>query len=266
MIKYTRTREFFAETKSGVPAMPFTHYHSSYELYYLEAGKRDYLVEDKYFTISAGDFVLIKPNVLHRTNGGYSLRTWVGFSQEFLQKTYTPAAIKHMLKCYDNVLISPPEEMQEELKSLVKSLTKCTNPIDFASELGVLLRKLSKCTPDNHYDKRMSTIIKYINQNFSNIHSIEQIADRLHISKYYLCRLFKDATGITLIDYLNTIKVKNACKFLETTNKDLLEISQICGFNSSAYFSNVFKKIMKQSPSKYRQNHFKRNNTTIKGE
>jgi len=47
--------------------------------------------------------------------------------------------------------------------------------------------------------------------------------------------------------------VKNACKFLETTNKDMLEISQICGFNSSAYFSNVFKKIMKDSPSEYRQ-------------
>ena len=42
-------------------------------------------------------------------------------------------------------------------------------------------------------------------------------------------------------------------KFLETTNKDMLEISQICGFNSSAYFSNVFKNIMKDSPSEYRQ-------------
>lgn len=145
--------------------------------------------------------------------------------------------------------------MQGELKSLLQSLTRCSNPIDFASELGMLLRKLSKCTPDNHYDKRMSTIIKYINQNFSDIHSIEDIAERLHISKYYLCRLFKDATGITLIDYLNTIKVKNACKFLETTDKDILEISQLCGFNSSAYFSNVFKKVMSQSPSKYRQKH-----------
>ena len=257
MINFTRTPEFFTEVKSGVPAMPYTHYHSSYELYYLEAGKRDYLVEDKYFTISAGDFVLIKPNVLHRTNGGYSLRTLVGFTPAFLQKTYTPAAIKHMLKCFDNVLISPPEEMQSELKNILQSLAKHTNPIDFASELGVLLRKLSKCTPDNHYDKRMSTIIKYINQNFSEIYSIEDIADRLHISKYYLCRLFKEATGITLIDYLNTIKVKNACKFLETTDKDILEISQLCGFNSSAYFSNVFKKIMSVSPSKYRQKNSK---------
>ena len=253
MIQFTKMKEYFEEVKTGVPAMPYTHYHSSYELYYLEAGKRDYLVEDKFFTISAGDFVLIKPNILHRTNGGYSLRTLVGFSPAFLQKTYTPSAAKHIVKCFDNVLISPPEEMQGELKGLLHSLSKDSNPIDFASDLGVLLRKLSKCSSDNHYDKRMSTIIKFINQNYPEIRSIEEVADRLHISKYYLCRLFKDATGTTLIDYINTIKVKNACKFLETTNKDMLEISQICGFNSSAYFSNVFKKIMKDSPSEYRQ-------------
>ena len=253
MIIYTKTPEFFSEVKSGVPAMPYTHYHSSYELYYLEAGKRDYLVEDKYFTISAGDFVLIKPNVLHRTNGGYSLRTLVGFSPAFLHKVYTPAATKHLLKCFDNVLISPSESMQKELKDLIDSLTKTSNPIDFASDLGILLRKLSNCATDRNYDNRISTIIKYINQNFSTIHSIEDIASHLHISKYYLCRLFREATGNTLIDYLNAIKVKNACKFLQTTDKDILEISQLCGFNSSAYFSNIFKKVMGDSPSKYRQ-------------
>ena len=253
LINLTKTKEFFTEVKAGIPAMPELHYHLSYELYYLEAGKRDYIVEDKYFTISAGDFVLIKPNVLHRTNGGYSLRTLVGFSPAFLQKTYTATATEHLLKCFDNVLVSPPEEMQGELKSLLVSLSNSKNPIDFASDLGVLLRKLSTCTTTNLYDKRISTIIKYINQNFSEIHSIEDVAKRLHISKYYLCRLFKDATGTTLIDYINTIKVKNACKFLETTNKDMFEISEICGFNSSAYFSNVFKKIMKDSPSEYRQ-------------
>lgn len=255
MINFTKTPEYFAEVKSGVPAMPFTHYHDSYELYYLEAGTREYLVDDKFFTISAGDFVLIKPNALHRTTGGYSLRTLVGFSPAFLHKVYTPATTKYLLRCFENTLISPSESMQPELKALLHSLTKATNPIDFASDLGVLLRRLSNCTADNHYDNRMSTIIKYINQNFSTIHSIEDIADHLHISKYYLCRLFREATGNTLIDYLNTVKVKNACKFLQTTNKDVLEISQLCGFNSSAYFSNIFKKIMNESPSKYRQKH-----------
>ena len=45
MIKLSKLPDFLAEVKSGVPAMPYTHYHHAYELYYLEAGKREYLVE-----------------------------------------------------------------------------------------------------------------------------------------------------------------------------------------------------------------------------
>ena len=102
---------------------------------------------------------------------------------------------------------------------------------------------------------------KWINENktddfkltYAEIENIEQIAAQLHISKHYLCRLFKNSMGITLIDYLNTIKIKNACTYLETSDKDIMEISQLCGYNSSAYFSNVFKKMMKESPSEYRK-------------
>lgn len=255
MIIFTKTQEYSIEFKVGTPAMPHTHYHSTYELYYLEAGNRDYLVADKFFTISAGDFVLIKPNVIHRTTGGYSLRTLIDFSHDFLQKTYTPAAIKHFLKCFDNVTIRPPDIMQSELKNLMLSMSKTTNPIDFAGDLGTLLRKLSQCAPDNKYDKRISTVINYIHQNFSMIQSIEEIADQLHISKYHLSKLFKEATGTTLIDYLNGVKVKNACEYLETTDKNMIEISNVCGFNESAYFSNVFHKIMNISPTEYRKKH-----------
>ena len=95
--------------------------------------------------------------------------------------------------------------------------------------------------------------MKYINKHFPEIHSIEQIATQFHVSKHHLCRVFKQAMGITLIEYLNNITVKNACNFLESSDKDMLEISQLCGFNSSAYFSNVFKKTTGCSPLKYRQ-------------
>ena len=253
MIKLSKLPDFLAEVKSGVPAMPYTHYHHAYELYYLEAGRREYLVEDKFFTISAGDFVLIKPNVLHRTTGGYSLRTLICFSPAFFQKTYTPAAANHILKCFDNVLITPPEEMQGELKQLLHLLVESSNQIDFANTLGVLLHMLSKCTSNYRYDRRISTIIKFIQQNFAEINSIDEVANRLHISKYYLCRLFKEATGTTLTEYINTIKIKNACKFLETTDKNMLEIALICGFNSAGYFSSVFKSIMNNTPLEYRQ-------------
>lgn len=253
MILFTKPKEYDIDFRAGVPAMPNAHYHAAYELYYLDAGNRDYLVDDKFFSISAGDFVLIKPNVIHRTTGGYSLRTLINFTLDFLQKTYTPAATQHCLKCFDNVTIRPPETLLPELKKLMSSMSEATNPIDFASDLGMLLRKLSQCAPDNQFDKRISTVINYIHQNFSEIQSINEIADELHVSKYHLSKLFKEATGTTLIDYLNGVKVKNACEYLKTTNKNMTEISHICGFNDSAYFSNVFHKMMLISPSEYRK-------------
>lgn len=253
MILFTQPKEYAIEYRAGVPAMPIAHYHNTYELYYLDAGNRDYLVDDKFFSITAGDFVLIKPYVIHRTTGGYSLRTLIDFSLDFLQKTFTPAATKHCLKCFDNVTIHPPETVLPELKKLMSSMSEATNPIDFASDLGMLLRKLSQCAPDNQFDKRMSTVINYIHQHFSGIQSIDEIAEQLHISKYHLIKLFKEATGTTLIDYLNGVKVKNACEYLKTTDKNMTEISNLCGFNDSAYFSNVFHKTMHVSPSKYRK-------------
>lgn len=254
---YEETPDHFVSTVAGYPAMPAMHYHSSYELYYLEAGSREYFVEDKFFSVSAGDFILIAPNQFHRTGGAYSLRTIVGFTYDFLTETYTPSAAKNLLRCFDKILISPPESMQSELKGLLKSLSECTNKTDFAMELGILLRKLAKCTPDTSYDERISSIINYINKHFSEIHYIEQIAEQMHVSKHHLCRVFKNSMGITLIDYLNNIKIKNACNFLESSDKDMLEISQLCGFHSSAYFSNVFKSITGCSPLKYRREHRK---------
>ncbi len=253
MAFFENTPDHFVSTVEGKPAMPAMHYHPSYELYYLEAGTREYFVEDKFFFVSAGDFVLIPPNKFHRTGGTYSLRTIVGFTEDYLAKTYTPSAIKDLMKCFDKILISPPESMQEELKEILKSLANCKRPTDFAVDLATLLRKLSKCTPDNTYDKRISNIIKYINKHFSEIHSIEQIAEQMHISKHHLCRVFKDAMGMTLIDYLNNIRIKNACHFLEFSDKDMVEISELCGFHSSAYFGNVFKKITGYSPLRYRK-------------
>lgn len=253
MALYEGTKEYFIETKGGQMYMPDMHYHDSYELYYLDAGSRDYFVDDRFFSVTAGSFVLISPSKFHRTGGSYALRTLVGFSYDFLLKTYTSRALDNLLKCFDEVLITPPENQQKDFKKLMKTLAECKNETDFSLYLGILLKRLSMCKPTVSCDEQISGIITYINNHFAQLHSIEQIADHLHLSKYHLCRIFKNAMGITLVDYLNQIKIKNACNFLESSGKGILEISELCGFNSLAYFSNVFKKITGYSPSGYRQ-------------
>lgn len=249
------SQKYFINTTTGAPSIATMHYHNTYDIYYAESGKREYFVEDKIFTASTGDFVLIKAYSFHQIGEGNVLRTLVSFTDDFLANTFSPAAVKKLVKCFETPLVCPSEHDQPEFKNLLKILAKCKDSTTFALNLGMLLMKLSSTSSEYLYEERISNIVKYINQNFAEIHSLEQIADHMHISKQHLCRLFKNSMGITLIDYLNKIKVKNACAFLETTDKSLTEICMKCGFSSSAYFSTVFKNNTGMAPLKYRQVH-----------
>jgi AraC-like DNA-binding protein len=73
------------------------------------------------------------------------------------------------------------------------------------------------------------------------------------MSKYYLCRIFKEATGVTLTHYINNIKIQNACHMLVNTDRSILEIGNACGFNSSMYFCKIFKEALSVTPSEFRR-------------
>lgn len=249
---FSKTPEYLIKKSSHGDTMPSMHYHSTYEIYYLDAGGREYFVEDKFFLVKAGDFVLIPKQMMHRTGGAYGVRILISFSEEFLKKTFTEKAIKSMLECFKNTLITPEEEKSVLFKQLLTKLSDSSNSTEFAINLGVLLNELSKCEDKTNYESQISTIVSYINSNYADIRNIEQISDEFYISKYYLCHLFKKSIGITVIEYLNRIKIKNACNMMQSTDMSLTEISQVCGFNSSSYFSKVFKEIMGKSPLEYK--------------
>ena len=81
---------------------------------------------------------------------------------------------------------------------------------------------------------------------------MDEVADKFFISKYYLCRIFKESIGVSFISYLNTIRIKAACELLRTEDLFLSEVAIRCGFNSTPYFCKVFKDEKGVSPSEYR--------------
>lgn len=253
MADYSMTEEYFYSVKSGGVQMPSMHYHNSYELYYLEAGNREYFVEDAFFSVHAGEFVLIPPERLHRTGGEYGVRILVGFTEAFLRSAFTEEAIPKLLACFSATRLIPDPIQRESLHALLKKLGACEDRTDFAVVLGLLLRELAECKSGEVYQDRVSQIMHYINENYDEIGQIEQISEHFFISKYYLCRIFKNAMQMTVVDYLNRLRVKNACVFLKSTTMRVAEISARCGFNSTAYFSNVFKKITGMSPAEFRR-------------
>lgn len=250
---FSATKDFFVEHSYSNLKMPSMHYHSTYELYYLESGEREYFVEDKFFKVRSGSFILIPPYKLHRTGGSYGKRIIVGFSKDYLKKSLSETAIERILETFERILITPtPDESSNIIKKILL-LEESLDETFINITLSSLLLELSRCKSEIIFDDRINKIIEYINKNYATIDTIESIAENFYISKYHLCRLFKNTMKMTIVDYLNSIKIKNACYYLKTTNKTITEIALLTGFNSSAYFTIVFKKTTGKSPSEYRR-------------
>ena len=253
MQSFLATADHIIETTAITKKMPSMHYHSSYELYYLEMGSREYFVEDKLFSVATGEFVLIAPGKLHRTGGEQCVRTLINFTKEFLCRYLNPDTVEQMLGCFEYPKLVPTERQQGNCKQLLRRIASSVDEEEFALNLGLLLLALGRCGGQEIENDYVSTVVEYINRNFAEITSIGQIAEAFFVSKYHLCRVFKNAMKVTLIEYLNQVKIKNARQLLEFSERDVGDIAESCGFNSVAYFSNVFKKITGMAPSEYRK-------------
>ena len=248
------------------PGMKNFHYHNTYEIYYLVKGTRNYIIDEEYYSLVKGDLVLVKPGVLHKASGAAYDRIVVDFSRSYLDKFFSPEASSILLRCFDEKFVTIPFELRPKIIDLLEKISSLLE--ENREELTfIYLTELLNCIStikqkqnieeDNKPDdeKIIAKILHYINKNYAEIENISQIADNFFITKFYLCRIFKDATNTSVIEYLNRVKIKKACSLLETTDKTVLEICVICGFNSSVYFCKLFKKLMNTTPTQYRKNY-----------
>lgn len=110
-----------------------------------------------------------------------------------------------------------------------------------------------------YINKSKSDIVKnsiiYMNNNYKNKIDLNSISSEVHINSQYLSRIFKKEIGISCVDYLNLLRVNQACEMLTETAYPAYRIACDSGFSDSAYFSRVFTKHIKLTPSQYRKRH-----------
>ena len=97
--------------------------------------------------------------------------------------------------------------------------------------------------------------IAFIEENYKEKITIEDIAKTVNISESYLFSAFKKQMGISPISYLNHYRLSVATELMRNTNKSITEISAEVGVYDSIYFNKLFRKCYQMSPSKYRRNH-----------
>ena len=98
----------------------------------------------------------------------------------------------------------------------------------------------------------MQEILSYVSSNLSTIKSLEEVASRFYLSKFYLSHQFKANTGFTFVEFLTKVRISRALHLLKHTEDTVANISQACGFETPAYFCIVFKKKMNMTPLQYR--------------
>lgn len=96
-------------------------------------------------------------------------------------------------------------------------------------------------------------VVKYIEKNYFNPITVDDMIENIHVSKYHFIRRFRRAMGVTPYSYLTNYRINKSKTLLRTTSKSVSEIAEICGFMDTSNFISHFKKHTGQKPLGYRK-------------
>ena len=92
----------------------------------------------------------------------------------------------------------------------------------------------------------------YIDKNYMKDITLSMVANEIYITSGYLSTLFKQVTGDSFVNYLNRVRIEQACDLLKDVRLKTYEVAYQVGFQDEKYFTKVFKKLKGTSPSHYR--------------
>ena len=98
----------------------------------------------------------------------------------------------------------------------------------------------------------IETVIGYIEDHLSGKLDLETVATAVNYSKYHLHRIFTKTVGMTMHDYVQRRQLTEAAKLLVFSDKPIIEIAFICGYESQQSFTTAFTAMYKTSPAQYR--------------
>ncbi|HCB90521.1 MAG TPA: AraC family transcriptional regulator, partial [Ruminococcaceae bacterium] len=102
---------------------------------------------------------------------------------------------------------------------------------------------------------QMKNVLLRIRKDYSSPLTLKQLADEAGLAPQYFCRVFKQVTGRTPIDYLNYYRIECAAELLCATEDSITEIALSCGFNDLSYFIRLFRQMKGMSAGQFRKRH-----------
>ena len=264
-IRYKEIPVAISEQHSLFPTK--LHNHSEFEILYITSGSCTVSVGGKEYDAEKGDLILINPMQVHS----------VRVNQD--------EAYSHKCMCFDLSIVMNNricENLKSECTSVIHLIKGNTPHAVYLSELfekaylqvqnegktfameitAYITLMFSYIIKNSLTDEKRespkesdfcSVVLAYINDNYSEITSSKQVAEECFLNHSYFCRKFKENFGISFSAYLNRYRVSVARTMLEEGAGNISEISQRCGFETPAYFSKCFKKLVGVSPVEYKK-------------
>lgn len=256
-----------------------THWHEGFEFTTVIHGSCCYTIRngnrDESITLKPHDGIFINSGTLHEVQA-LDASTQVAcfvlpptFFNSKLFETLRNNSITPILNSgFSNLFWQNGKKLDREITENIETLCRLSETdIDYELQSVELVCRIWRLmaigfrentqqklifSPHNQTD-RVRIAIQFIHENYQRSHiTVADIAEAINSSRAECFRAFKAVTHITPIAYLNNYRMSMAEMLLKTTSRTIKDISQMCGFTSSSYFSSEFRKKNGVTPKKYR--------------
>lgn len=244
------------------------HVHNGLEFLLVIKGNLTMEKGGETYNLKQNDVILINNRDVHsvRSNSD-NLAVVLHIDNEFLEENCPDILTKYY------ICNSAREEHQDKEKfKLIRQTLTQVMLLMFKKDLGYELQIMSKIyallnhvilnfpiskqgisTQKHDADDRMDRILSYINENFHEDITLNQVAKDEFISIHYLSKLFKSKTGVNFSDYITELRIDNSVRELLRTDTPINKIALNSGFPSIQSFNREFKKRYNEIPSEYRK-------------
>jgi len=264
-INYYRDKDFKAVS---------LHSHDFYELYFFVNGDASYIIENGHYKMQSGDILLISPQNLHQLDINDSNETY-----ERIVLWLNPKYVKRLSSSKTNLatcftvcdkrkdFLIRDFLLSQNVNNLLTELYTRNDAKDFGNDIEceniirqilLALCKYEQTVENNPVDSMKSqrtnptvaTVIEYIDSHLSENLSLDILAEKIYMSKFYLSRLFKEETSSTIHQYVLKKRLTLSKHFIE---KDLpiTEVCTKCGFQDYSHFFRAFKTEFGITPKQY---------------
>jgi xylan 1,4-beta-xylosidase len=242
------------------------HAHRELELIYMIKGNLQVKVNNKIFQLNSSDFLMLNSNEFHSFQSDED-NLFVVFHLNYIELSSLLAQKNLLFSCYSiDQDIPADQELRTVIEELLTVYMKQKNytQVEFLEKIYKFIstlrlnylqnsNQLERTSYNKGQNDRLTEIIDYIQNNYREPLSLEEVASIHYLSIPYLSKYFKKQTGKTFSQFLNEIRLAHAVNELVNSNKPITRIALDNGFPNLAAFNRVFNESYQIKPVDYRK-------------